>query len=93
MFRTPSGQTGKTAYTYELAQIMNIHRDLSARMKRLTDAMAEELPEDATYEMNLGTSGKVTVHRDAIREQLFMCGLANTHSYERVTDILRTLKS
>lgn len=44
-FRTPTGQTGKDAYSYEAAAIANEQRELNARFRRLVDAVREESPQ------------------------------------------------
>lgn len=90
-FRTPTGQTGRNAYVYELAAIQNERRDLDARMKRLTDAMAAELPESATYTHKMNETYSVTADIDAIRAILPMAERANSFSFETVNMILSTL--
>ena len=43
MFRTHTGQIGKDAYLYELAQIRNARRELLARERRLAAILTDEL--------------------------------------------------
>jgi hypothetical protein len=42
MFRTASGQTGRSAYVFEAAQVANAQRDLDERMERLCANVAAE---------------------------------------------------
>lgn len=42
-FRTTSGQTGRDAYIYELAQIENHERDIRSRRENLARIVEEEL--------------------------------------------------
>jgi hypothetical protein len=44
-FRTATGQTGRDAYEFEAAQILNARRELDARVERLLRVMHEEAPE------------------------------------------------
>lgn len=95
-FRTATGQTGTDAYKFELAQIANAKRDLDARMARLQEAMAAELPETATYKMSIATErfpdAFLVADAQTIRAQVTMFPWVDTVSLETVTNILATLK-
>lgn len=53
-FRTPTGQTGKDAYVYELSAIRNSLRDLERRFAALGETIARETPDGATAEHEIG---------------------------------------
>lgn len=48
-FTTPTGQTGRDAYSYEAAAIANAQRELDARFRRLLEAAHREHPELFAY--------------------------------------------
>lgn len=89
-FRTASGLTGKDAYTFELAQIRNQHRELKARLARLTETIVAELPDAATSTHELGTF-ESTIDSDTIRRMLPMFTLDDM-SLQDYTNLVRNLQ-
>jgi hypothetical protein len=57
MFRTPSGQTGRDAYVFEAASIVNELRELKARWARLQETIETEQP-DARIEVAYQVAGE-----------------------------------
>lgn len=96
MFRTPTGQTGKDAYVYELAAIANEKRELDKRFLRLLTIMKTELPESAEYDMSIATEefpeAFLTADKDTIVRQLSMYEQADRFSIEWVQEMLATLR-
>jgi hypothetical protein len=91
MFRTPTGQTGRDAYRYELAQVENAQRALDERMARLCAAMDAELGDDATSGREFG--GRVrTVDRVFITRVLAMCGRSDGFSIDTVRELIAHLR-
>ncbi len=70
MFRTSSGNTGLTAYRYEAQQIANAQRELDERAARLAQAIADELPADATALISLASKRYPDATRTADRETI-----------------------
>lgn len=87
-FRTISGQTGKDAYTFELAQIRNEYRDLKARLARLTETIVEELPEGATS--TFSEDVEIPFDREGLVRVLPMFGLDDT-SLQDLGKLVRNL--
>lgn len=96
MFRTPTGQTGKDAYSYELAAIANTKRELDSRFVRLLTAMKEELPESAEYDQSIASErfphAILTADKDTIVKQLSMFESVDTFSIGWVQEMLKTLR-
>lgn len=92
MFRTPTGQTGFDAYAYELAQIENARRELDARMVRLTEVIAAELPPDATGSMSIASEqfpdAAIPVDRDGIVSQITFHPVADSFTIDHVRETL-----
>jgi hypothetical protein len=69
-FRTPTGQTGTDAYIYEAAQIQNHLRELNARAHDLAEAMATELPADASGRWGIASKNYPDAYTTFDRESL-----------------------
>ena len=69
-FRTPTGQTGTDAYIYEAAQIQNHLRELNARAHDLAEAMATELPADASGRWGIASANYPDAYTTFDRESL-----------------------
>lgn len=69
-FRTPTGQTGADAYIYEAAQIQNALRELDKRAHDLAEAMATELPADASGRWGIASERYPDAYRTFDRESL-----------------------
>lgn len=96
-FRTPTGQTGMDAYIFELAQIENARRELDARILRLTEAIARELPEDAEGSMSIATDkfpdAAIPLDRDGIISQITFHPTADSFTIDHVRETLASIKS
>ena len=95
-FRTASGQTGKYAYRYELAQIRNLHRELKQRLADLTSAIAAELPQDAVSSRPLRSKtsshdARKTIDAETMRRMLPMFGL-DSASMDDLSDMIAHLE-
>lgn len=95
MFTTPSGQTGRDAYRFELAAIDNERRALDLRMSLLMDVIAVELPSTAHYDMPIPSSrfpdAVVTADVTTIRKQVHLARECNAANCEWVSDMLTRL--
>jgi len=96
MFRTPTGQTGKDAYTFEMAAILNAQRELNLRFVRLCNTIAEELPEDASYEHPIPSDkfpdATTTCPREGMVSMLEMLGTPDSFAAETAWRIIHSLK-
>lgn len=72
MLRTHTGQTGRDAYQYELAALVNAKRDLENRMSQLIDTICEELPADATSHWEMAAGHNVQLKKEDIVKMLTM---------------------
>jgi len=91
MFRTSTGQTGRDAYKYELAQIENSYRELNERMARLCAAMDEELPPTASSGRFF--AGRVReVPRNSISALLSCSGYTDPVCFNTMRELIRELK-
>lgn len=96
-FRTPTGQTGKDAYVYEITRIRNAQRDLDTQLRNLLANITDELPEDATYEMSIATAkfpdATSTCDRDCIIGQLQIIANSIGHHEQQMADeIIKALR-
>jgi hypothetical protein len=92
MFSTPSGQTGVTAYAFELAQIANLRRELDARMSRLVDNMTVELTPHATAQHVMSEKLTITMQKDTIVSIIDMARHADGFGFETLSGIVDTLE-
>jgi hypothetical protein len=90
-FRTATGQTGRDAYRYELAQIANAKRELDRRIDALAETIARELPEDATTTRQIGRRA-ATIDRDGMRRMLGMATGADRFTLDLMTELIVNLK-
>jgi hypothetical protein len=95
MLRTISGQTGRDAYMFELAQIANARNELDRRMSRLIDAISADLPENATGEMSIASeqfpNATLPLDRAGLVTQLDSCRLADRFSTDYALDLVKRL--
>jgi hypothetical protein len=88
MFRTQTGQTGRDAYTYELTAIGNEFRELTARLAKLGQTIADEMPDDATGSRAMG-SGRKDLDAHSLRRMIeFASRGCDRSSIERMEDLL-----
>jgi hypothetical protein len=95
-FRTPTGQTGIDAYTYEPAQIENARRELLARFDRLRQIIADELPAAARGSVSIASEAfpdaRHDIDRASLVGQLTFAGLTlDTWSIDYVRELLAHL--
>lgn len=89
-YRTVSGQTGRSAYVYELAAIANARRALDQEMSKLIDIITAELPEDFTTNPPLGDTGFCPeVPRENAVSMLNMCRLADEFSTDSAMELIK----
>lgn len=92
MFTTSSGQTGHSAYVYELAQISNEYRELNSRLAKLTQAIADELPLDATGTQSIASErypdASMPVDTATYRRQLAMFPAVDHTALDMLRELL-----
>jgi hypothetical protein len=94
MFRTQTGQTGRSAYVNELAAIGNEFRALSERYAKLGQAIADEMPDTATGSMNIASracpDARKPVKAETLRKLVVSCAELDCtrSSFDRLADLI-----
>jgi hypothetical protein len=89
-YRTISGQTGRDAYVFELAQMSNKLRELKTQWQQLCETIADDLPEGTTGKLPIPSDkfpdATLPLDRDALISQISFAG----QSLDLIEDV-RTL--
>jgi len=95
IFRTQTGQTGLSAYTYELAAIRNEFRELEARFAKLSRTIGDELPLSTTGKQSIATErfpdATMPVDAMTLRRQLEMTTTLDRFNMDQLEELIRCI--